>query len=92
MINHIININSKNIIILSIMPFELAPLPYDINALNPHISANTLSFHYGKHHAAYVNKLNELVKGTDFENQCLTDVVKNSFGNPNTVGIFNNSA
>ena len=74
------------------MPFTLVPLPYEQTALSPHISANTLSFHYGKHHAAYVNKLNELVKGTDFENQNLTDVVKNSFGTPNAVPIFNNSA
>lgn len=58
----------------------------------PHISANTISFHYGKHHAGYVNKLNELTKGTPYETQSLTDVVKNTFGNPATVAIFNNAA
>ena len=47
------------------MAFELPPLPYDLNALEPHISANTLSFHYGKHHQAYVTNLNGLIEGTE---------------------------
>ncbi|CAK66558.1 unnamed protein product (macronuclear) [Paramecium tetraurelia] len=74
------------------MSFVLDPLPYAQDALAPHISANTISFHYGKHHAGYVNKLNELTKGTPYETQSLTDVVKNTFGNPATVAIFNNAA
>lgn len=49
------------------MSFVLDPLPYAENALDPFISANTISFHYGKHHAGYVNKLNELTKGTEYE-------------------------
>jgi len=48
------------------MKFELTPLPFDINALEPHISAETLEYHHGKHHAAYVNNLNNLISGTDF--------------------------
>ena len=69
------------------MAFELPPLPYEKNALEPHISAETLEFHYGKHHQTYVTNLNNLVKGTEFEGKGLEDVVKTSSG-----GIFNNAA
>ena len=69
------------------MAFELPALPYAQDALEPHISAETLSFHYGKHHNTYVVKLNGLVGGTDFENKSLEEVVKTSEG-----GIFNNAA
>ena len=69
------------------MAFELPALPYAQDALEPHISAETLSFHYGKHHNTYVVKLNGLVGGTDFENKSLEDVVKTSEG-----GMFNNAA
>lgn len=69
------------------MAFELPPLPYEKNALEPYISQETLEYHYGKHHAAYVKKLNELVKGTEYENMSLEEVVKKSEG-----GIFNNAA
>ena len=69
------------------MTFELKPLPYAIDALAPHISKETLEFHHGKHHRAYVTKLNELVKGTEFENMPLTDIVRKSSGT-----IFNNAA
>lgn len=69
------------------MAFELPPLPYEKNALEPHISAETLDFHYGKHHNTYVVKLNGLVEGTDMANMSLEDVVKNSDG-----GVFNNAA
>ncbi|GAA0908714.1 superoxide dismutase [Fe] [Luteibacter anthropi] len=69
------------------MAFELPPLPYEKNALEPHISAETLEFHYGKHHQAYVTNLNNLVKGTEFEGKSLEDIVKSSSG-----GIFNNAA
>lgn len=69
------------------MAFELPKLPYALNALEPHISKNTLEFHYGKHHQAYVNKLNGLIPGTEFENASLEDIVKKSEG-----GIFNNGA
>ena len=69
------------------MAFELPALPYEKNALEPHISAETLEFHHGKHHATYVTKLNGLVEGTDMANMSLEEVVCNSEG-----GIFNNAA
>ncbi|HMH68790.1 MAG TPA: Fe-Mn family superoxide dismutase, partial [Pinirhizobacter sp.] len=69
------------------MAIELPPLPYEKNALEPHISAETLEYHYGKHHQAYVTNLNNLIKGTEFENAALEDIIKKSSG-----GIFNNSA
>lgn len=69
------------------MAFELPPLPYEKSALAPHISEETLEYHYGKHHKTYVDKLNGLVPGTEFEGKSLEDVVKSSSG-----GIFNNSA
>ena len=58
-----------------------------MNALEPHISQRTLEFHYGKHHAAYVNNLNKLIAGTPFEGKSLEEIIKNSNG-----GIFNNAA
>jgi Fe-Mn family superoxide dismutase len=69
------------------MAIELPPLPYEKNALEPNISAETLEFHYGKHHQAYVTNLNNLIKGTEFENSALEDIIKKSSG-----GVFNNSA
>lgn len=69
------------------MAFELPALPYAQDALEPHISAETLSFHYGKHHATYVAKLNGLVEGTDMADKTLEEVVKTSSG-----GVFNNAA
>ncbi|HET7547378.1 MAG TPA: superoxide dismutase [Usitatibacter sp.] len=71
-------------------PFQLPPLPWPENALDPVISANTLSFHYGKHHRAYVNKLNELVQGTRFADMTLEQIVKESAGKEQKV--FNNAA
>lgn len=69
------------------MAFELPPLPYERNALEPHISSETLDFHYGKHHNTYVVKLNGLVPGTEFEGKSLEDIIKTSSG-----PIFNNAA
>ena len=69
------------------MAFELPPLPYPRDALAPHISAETLDFHHGKHHQAYVTNLNNLAKGTEFESMALEDVVRKSQG-----GMFNNAA
>jgi Fe-Mn family superoxide dismutase len=65
----------------------LPELPYAENALEPHISAETLQYHYGKHHATYVDKLNGLVKGTDFESSSLEELIMSADG-----GIFNNAA
>ncbi|CAI0852502.1 superoxide dismutase [Fe] [Serratia quinivorans] len=69
------------------MSFELPALPYEKNALEPHISAETLEYHYGKHHNAYVVNLNNLLKGSKFEGLSLEEIIKASDG-----GIFNNAA
>jgi Fe-Mn family superoxide dismutase len=70
----------------------LPPLPWADNALDPVISANTLSFHYGKHHKAYVDNLNKLIAGTPLEGQSLEAIIKDSAGKADKAGIFNNSA
>lgn len=69
------------------MAIELPPLPYEMDALEPHISKETLEFHYGKHHQAYVTNLNKLIAGTEFESLALEDIIRKSSG-----GIFNNAA
>src|SRR5690606_12491053 len=70
------------------MAFELPALPYAKDALAPHMSAETLEFHYGKHHQTYVTKLNELIAGTDKEGQSLEDIIKGAGPGP----LFNNAA
>ena len=70
----------------------LPPLPYPENALEPFISARTISFHYGKHHAGYVKKINRFIKGTPYEGKSLEEIVKGSFGKPKETAIFNNAA
>lgn len=70
-----------------LMTFTLPQLPYAMNALVPHISEETLQYHYGKHHQAYVNNLNKLITGTEFESMSLEEIIKKSTG-----GIFNNAA
>lgn len=69
------------------MEHKLPDLPYAMDALAPHISKETLEFHYGKHHQTYVTKLNDAIKGTDYEAMSLEDIVKKSDG-----GVFNNAA
>ncbi len=69
------------------MEHTLPALPYAMDALAPHISKETLEFHYGKHHQTYVTNLNNLIKGTEFEALSLEEIVKKS-----SAGIFNNSA
>jgi len=69
------------------MEHTLPALPYAKNALVPHISEETLEFHYGKHHQAYVTNLNNLIKGTEFETSSLEEIIKKS-----TAGIYNNAA
>ncbi|MGS0741406.1 superoxide dismutase [Fe] [Glaciimonas sp. GG7] len=69
------------------MTHTLPALPYAIDALAPHISKETLEFHYGKHHQTYITNLNNLIPGTEFENASLEDIVKKSSG-----GVFNNAA
>jgi len=69
------------------MAFSLPPLPYDKSALAPHLSAETLEFHYGKHHKAYVDNLNKLVEGKPEASKSLEEIIKTSEG-----GVFNNAA
>ncbi len=69
------------------MAFELPALPYAMDALAPHISAETLEYHYGKHHKGYVDKLNGLVRGTEYEGKELDELVRTTSG-----GLFNNAA
>jgi len=69
------------------MTHQLPDLPFAMNALAPHISAETLDYHYGKHHRAYVDKLNGLIKGTPFEEAALEEIIRKADG-----GIFNNGA
>lgn len=72
--------------------FTLSPLPYDDSALSPVISANTIGFHYGKHHRAYVDNLNKLVVGTEWDGATLEAIVKSTVGNKDQAGLFNNAA
>lgn len=72
---------------LSTTQHELPPLPYDLDALEPHISGSTLEFHHGKHHRAYVTKVNELVKDSEFAELSLPDLVTRARG-----PLFNNAA
>lgn len=67
--------------------FELPPLPYALDALQPHISKETLEYHYGKHHKAYVDNLNKLIPGTEFEKMSLEEIIMKASG-----PIFNNAA
>ena len=69
------------------MAIELPSLPYDKTALEPHISAETLDYHYGKHHKAYVDNLNKMIEGTEFADMPLEDIIRKSQG-----GMFNNAA
>jgi len=69
------------------MIHELPKLPYMLDALEPYISKRTLEYHYGKHHQAYVNNLNKLIPGTEFENKSLEDIIRKATG-----GVFNNGA
>jgi len=69
------------------MEHQLPQLPYKRSALEPHISAETIEYHHGKHHKAYVDNLNKLILGTEFEDMSLEDIVKKASG-----GIFNNAA
>ncbi len=69
------------------MEHTLPELPFAKDALEPHISAETLEYHHGKHHQAYVTNLNNLIKGTEFEDKSLEDIIKSAEG-----GVFNNAA
>ena len=73
-------------------PFALPPLPYADTALEPLISANTLSYHYGKHHKTYVDNLNKLVEGKDLASMSLEQIIHASAGKADMAGVFNNAA
>ncbi len=74
------------------MVFNLPPLPWAEDALEPYTSAKTISFHYGKHQRTYVDNLNKLIAGTDLENQSLEQIILTAKADPNKTGIFNNAA
>ncbi|MBI1954638.1 MAG: superoxide dismutase [Proteobacteria bacterium] len=74
------------------MAFTLPNLPFSLSALEPHISERTMSFHYGKHHQAYVTNLNNLIINTPFASLSLEEVIFNSYDKPDKINIFNNAA
>jgi len=74
------------------MAFSLPPLPYPEDALEPDYSARTISFHYGKHHKAYVDNLNKLIAGTEWEGKSLEEIIRLAAADPAKVGVFNNAA
>ncbi|BBK30902.1 Fe-Mn family superoxide dismutase [Stella humosa] len=74
------------------MAFELPPLPYAPNALEPHMSANTFSFHHAKHHQAYVTNLNNLIKDTPLADKSLEEIILATASDASKAGVFNNAA
>ncbi len=73
------------------MAFELPELPYAYDALDPHMSSQTLHLHHDKHHQTYVTNLNNLIEGTDLEGKGLEEIVKAAYNDPSKAGIFNNA-
>lgn len=71
--------------------FKLSPLAYSFKDLEPYISAQTMEFHYSKHHQAYANKLNELIAGTEMENLSLKEIIEKSYNKPELQAVFNNA-
>ncbi len=74
------------------MTIALPELPYNKKELAPYITENTLDFHYGKHHQAYVDNLNKLIEGSGLANETLEDIIKSTVNNPEKAGVFNNAA
>jgi Fe-Mn family superoxide dismutase len=74
------------------MAFELPALPYEKNALEPHMSANTFDFHHGKHHNTYIVNLNGMLDGSNLADASLEDIIKATAGDPAKAGMFNNAA
>ena len=72
------------------MAIELPPLPYDRTALEPHISGETIDFHYGKHHKTYVDNLNKLIEGTEFADASLEEIVRKSLEIAGDLCIYTN--
>lgn len=73
-------------------PFSLPPLPWADNALAPVISANTIGFHYGKHHRTYLDNLNKAVTGSAMASQSLEQIIRSTYGKADQVGVYNNAA
>lgn len=71
--------------------FEMVALPYPIDALEPYISQTTMEYHYGKHYKTYVDNLNKLIKGTEFENMKLIEIIQATYNKPEYQAIFNNA-
>lgn len=71
--------------------FNLSPLSYNFNSLEPHISSKTMELHYSKHHQAYVDKLNKLIEGTELEDKNLMEIINESFGKNDKKDVFNNA-
>jgi Fe-Mn family superoxide dismutase len=84
--------SAQPVVFLLSMAHTLPALPYGLDALEPNISRSTLEFHYGKHHAAYVTNLNNLVAGTDLETKSLEDTITAVAGDAGKAGVFNNAA
>jgi Fe-Mn family superoxide dismutase len=76
----------------AVLPLVLSPLPYAENALEPVITAKTMSFHYGKHHKGYVDNLNKLVAGTEYADLSLEKIITSTVGKSEKTAIFNNAA
>lgn len=74
------------------MPFELPKLPYSLDALEPHISARTMEFHHGKHHKAYVEKLNSAIADTPYQKMALEEIIQKAAKQPDHAAVFNNAA
>jgi Fe-Mn family superoxide dismutase len=78
-------------VVLPMAKFELRTPPYALDALEPHMSKQTLEFHWGKHHRAYIDNLNKQIDGTDLERKNLEELVKLSYNNGNPQACFNNA-
>jgi Fe-Mn family superoxide dismutase len=87
-----INISDSSNLLRAVSPLVLPPLPYAENALEPVITAKTLSFHYGKHHKTYLDNLNKLIAGTDYSEMSLVEIIEGTAGRPERMAIFNNAA
>ena len=72
--------------------FNLPSLPYELNALEPFISARTMEFHYKKHHQTYIDNLNKLIENTSFAEMSLENIIKETFSKPEYISVFNNAA
>jgi Fe-Mn family superoxide dismutase len=87
-----INTGNSSTVFGAASPYILAPLPYTESALEPIITAKTLSFHYGKHHKGYVENLNKLITGTEYADLSLEKIITSTAGKPEKTAIFNNAA